>query len=1148
MLSNGVALKNISQDLGGSLYYKIRVPSGASNLQILTQGGTGDCDLYARYGQMPITESFDETSASYANDENIVISAPRTGDWYVMLYAYQRFSGVSLTASYNTQSCTYTLSPQSLAFSASGGSGNLDVSAGSDCSWIASTSASWIEIIGSASGTGNGKVNFQVLKNTDTDSRSGTISLMDETFTVSQEGAGSVEILTLTNNVAQTGLSGVSESIAYYKIAVPSAQNELRIETWGGQGDCDVFVRYGEIPSSENYGTDSSLYGNDELINIEAPQAGDWYIMLYGYEAYSDASLKAAYAETVCAYTLSQTEISLGSSGGGGSISVTADSGCSWNALSHNEWIVATSGSSGTGTGTVAYSVSANEDLEERSGTLEIAGHLVFIVQQGTASVISLSNGVEENGLSGVLGDNLFFKIEVPEGHKNLVVDSWGGTGDMDMYVRYGAPPAADAYDFQCFAWGNDENVHVRNPDPGAWYVLLHAYANSSDVSIKAEYDTLDCEYIPDPVSESFDASGGYGTLSVSVGDGCSWTAIKHGTWIEIDPERRGTGNGSVTYQVLPNEDAGIRTNNIRIADQWITVTQAGTDQTTPDTLTNGVAQNVSGTLGTAYYQIDVPEGQESLTIETSGGTGDCDLYVRYGEIPTYRIYDFRPYFDGNDETVTVENPQPGTWYVMLGSDPAYSDVSLKAEYQTSLCTYALSETEISAGRSGKTGNITVSTGSDCSWTVSGDEEWIAVTSEGTGTGAGTVAYSILENSGLNERIGSLDIAGVPVTIRQQGAAAITSLSNDVAISDLSGEWGDSLFFSIEVPAGQKNLMIESWGGTGDADMYVSHNVLPTNTVFDSWCFAWGNSEYVYVKDPEPGQWYILLHAYDIFSGASLKAKYDTRDCNYTLEPMSVSFDASGGSGTLSVSAGSSCSWTAVGHGSWIGLMSSDVKGTGNGSVRYQVSPNKNPDIRANNIRIADQWVTIIQAGTVQTTPELLEIDAAKSVSDTSGEGTYFQIDIPSGQGKLLIETAGGTGDCDLYVRYGELPTYRLYDFRPYFMGNDESVSVTTPQAGTWYVMLKGTYSDVSLKAQVEEKSARQLAFEDGIAMLQILTGITSDLPKPLAELDFDNNGKIGMEDAVYALQFASGQGNGTRHRSVNPARTVRHPASEWEK
>lgn len=102
-----------------------------------------------------------------------------------------------------------------------------------------------------------------------------------------------------------------------------------------------------------------------------------------------------------------------------------------------------------------------------------------------------------------------------------------------------------------------------------------------------------------------------------------------------------------------------------------------------PIALSNG--QTVSGLSGvqgsTRYYQISVPSGQTALAVKISGGTGDCDLYLRYASVPTLTEYNARPYLSGTLELVTQPLPATGTWYIMLRGYSAYSGVSLQVEY-----------------------------------------------------------------------------------------------------------------------------------------------------------------------------------------------------------------------------------------------------------------------------------------------------------------------------------------------------------------------------------------------------------------------------------------------------------------------------------
>lgn len=89
-----------------------------------------------------------------------------------------------------------------------------------------------------------------------------------------------------------------------------------------------------------------------------------------------------AFAVKACPFALSASTRSVGASGGTGSVEVTVPYGtCPWSATSDSTWLAITAGASGTGPGTVAYSVAANTDPVERTGRLAIAGQVVTVTQ-----------------------------------------------------------------------------------------------------------------------------------------------------------------------------------------------------------------------------------------------------------------------------------------------------------------------------------------------------------------------------------------------------------------------------------------------------------------------------------------------------------------------------------------------------------------------------------------------------------------------------------------------------------------------------------------------------------------------------------------------------------------------------------------------
>ena len=78
-------------------------------------------------------------------------------------------------------------------------------------------------------------------------------------------------------------------------------------------------------------------------------------------------------------------------------------------------------------------------------------------------------------------------------------------------------------------------------------------------------------------------------------------------------------------------------------------------------------------------FSINVPASQSNLTVAISGGTGDADLYVKYGEVPSLASYDCRPYKWGNNERCSFRHQYAGTWYIMVYAYSNYSGVKLTA-------------------------------------------------------------------------------------------------------------------------------------------------------------------------------------------------------------------------------------------------------------------------------------------------------------------------------------------------------------------------------------------------------------------------------------------------------------------------------------
>jgi hypothetical protein len=83
-----------------------------------------------------------------------------------------------------------------------------------------------------------------------------------------------------------------------------------------------------------------------------------------------------------CTYSVSPTQASFGAAAGMGSVVVTAPAGCPWTAQSNESWIAIVGAGSGSGNGTVSYTVAAYTGKpKKRSGTMTIAGQTVTVRQ-----------------------------------------------------------------------------------------------------------------------------------------------------------------------------------------------------------------------------------------------------------------------------------------------------------------------------------------------------------------------------------------------------------------------------------------------------------------------------------------------------------------------------------------------------------------------------------------------------------------------------------------------------------------------------------------------------------------------------------------------------------------------------------------------
>ncbi|HEU0301327.1 MAG TPA: pre-peptidase C-terminal domain-containing protein, partial [Longimicrobium sp.] len=165
-----------------------------------------------------------------------------------------------------------------------------------------------------------------------------------------------------------------------------------------------------------------------------------------------------------------------------------------------------------------------------------------------------------------------------------------------------------------------------------------------------------------------------------------AWTAVDSVSWLSVSPASGTLAVGaSVTLNVTVNVDSlanGTHNTTLVLAGDGYTESVPVTvGVTTGAMLTSGVAvDSLSGAGGSQqFFGIVVPAGADSLVVTISGGSGDADLYVRRGALPTTSAWDCRPFSGGNNERCTAVSPVGDSYYIMLRGFTSYSLTTLQA-------------------------------------------------------------------------------------------------------------------------------------------------------------------------------------------------------------------------------------------------------------------------------------------------------------------------------------------------------------------------------------------------------------------------------------------------------------------------------------
>ena len=428
---------------------------------------------------------------------------------------------------------------------------------------------------------------------------------------------------------------------------------------------------------------------------------------------------------TRCPVTVAVEPATFGAAGGGGTLTVSTNRECSWNATSSANWLQLGTAASGQGDGKVAFTVTSNGDPSQRRGAITISDQQVSISQDAAACVFT----VPSRDTVSADGERRTLNVTA-----NGADCSWTARSETAWLTIVQGSQGR----------GNGQVVYEAQPTKGP--------VRSGDLTVAGQRVAVSqgggCSVTIAPTSRSIGAEGASGTVSVTTDAACPWSAQSDAAWISITSATSGAGPGTVAFRVGA-WDGPTRTGSLRIGEQIFTVTQGSGCHVTIDPESRSVEHTGgSGTVAVttgAGCEWTATSSASWITI-TRGSSGNGNGTVQFSVAPTTG--------PARNATLTIG----GLPFVVR---------------QSSGCTFTINPDSSSVASTGGSSTVAVATVAECGWTATSSAPWITITSGSSGTGNGTVQFGVASTTGP-ARSGTLTVAGRTFTVSQSSGCTFS--------------------------------------------------------------------------------------------------------------------------------------------------------------------------------------------------------------------------------------------------------------------------------------------------------------------------------------------------------------------------------------
>jgi hypothetical protein len=424
--------------------------------------------------------------------------------------------------------CSSTITPANRSVGREETVISVAVRASDHCAWTASSQAGWITVTDGRSGSGNGTVRL-VVANNGASSRTGTVTIAGETFTVQQDGTACTYAIKPGWYEAGRGPDNVVVSVTAADGCAWSATSSA---SW-------VTVAEGRTGSGN---------GTVRLAveaNSGAPRSATVTIAGHAF------SLQQRGPD--CDNSIDPASHNAGPGAGDVVVAVNAAAGCTWTAASQASWIGIPGSRSGAGNGSVRLTIEPNQTTTPRTGTATIAGE-TFTVRQGG---LSCNYSITPTRYSAGRGpDDVRVSVSTQDGC------AWTSAGDTDWVSIVEGRTGSGNGTVRLMVQANSGGARTANLTIAGQTFTLEQAAGGCQTSIKPTY---------------YDSGRGPDTIRINVtaDAGCPWTASSSASWVTVVEGAEGSGPGTVTLRVEPNEGPA-RSTILTIAGRPFTLRQEG--------------------------------------------------------------------------------------------------------------------------------------------------------------------------------------------------------------------------------------------------------------------------------------------------------------------------------------------------------------------------------------------------------------------------------------------------------------------------------------------------------------------------------------------------------------------------------------------